>query len=61
MTTFYTVDITDKELHYKSYITYQIMHKINRNIHNIKPNNIPITIDIKTTGKSAGGCSILQR
>ena len=48
MTTFYTVDITDKELHYNSNITYHIMHTINRNIHNIKPNNTPTTIKIKT-------------
>ena len=61
MTKFYTVDITDKELHYKSNITYHTMLTTNRNIHNIKLNNTPTTIDIKTTGKSAGGYSILQR
>ena len=50
MTTFYTVDITDKGLHYNSNITYHIMHTINRNINNIKPNTRPTTTDIKTTG-----------
>ena len=61
MTTFYTVDITDKELYYNSNITYHIMHTINRNINKIVPNTRPTTIEIKTTGKPAGGCSILQR
>ena len=61
MITFYTVDITDKELHYKSNDTYHIIQKIIRNINNIIPNTRPTTIEIKTTGKSAGGCSILQR
>ena len=61
MTTFYTVDITGKELHYNSNITYHIMHPINRNINKIIPKIRPITIEIKTTGKSPGGCSILQR
>ena len=61
MTTFYTVDITGKELHYNSNITYHIIQKIIRNINNIIPNTRPTTIEIKTTGKSAGGFSILQR
>ena len=55
MTTFYTVDITDKELHYNSNITY---HVINRNIPNIKLNVITTTIEIKTTGTPVlVGCS----
>ena len=55
MTTFYTVNITDKELHYNSNITYYV---ISRNIPNIKLNVITTTIEIKTTGTPVlVGCS----
>ena len=58
MTTFYTIDITDKELHYKSNDTYHKMHTINRNINNIKPNVTTTTTEIKTTGTLVlVGCS----